>query len=149
VVNLQISLKKKGDSLHICINYHTLNSQTIKNRYALPCIDELLNQLFSIRKFSKIDFTSGYWQIAIAAADQYKIAFWIWYGYYEFNIMPFGLTNSSVTFQSLINDIFWGMLDICVIVYVDDILVFSKNHKDHKKHVQQVLQRLQENKLYA
>jgi len=75
VVNLQISLKKKGDSLHICINYHTLNSQTIKNRYALPCIDELLNQLFSIRKFSKIDFISGYWQIAIAAADQYKIAF--------------------------------------------------------------------------
>jgi hypothetical protein len=142
-------VKKKDGSLRMCIDYRALNSQTVKNRYALPRIDELLDQLFGAKKFSKIDLTSGYWQIAIAAADRYKTAFRTRYGHYEFNVMPFGLTNAPATFQSLMNDIFRDMLDICVIVYLDDILVFSKNDEDHEKHVRQVLQRLRENKLYA
>src|SRR5579859_5793441 len=133
-------VKKKDGSLRMCIDYRALNPQTVKNRYALPCIDELLDQLFDARKFSKIDLTSGYWQIAIAAADQYKTAFRTRYGHYEFNVMPFGLTNVPAIFQSLMNDIFQDMLDICVIVYLDDILVFLKNDEDHEKHVRQVLQ---------
>ena len=141
--------KKKDGGLRMCIDYRALNSQTVKNRYALPRIDDLLDQLYGAKRFSKIDLTSGYWQIAIAAADQYKTAFRTQYGHYEFNVMPFGLTNAPATFQSLMNDIFRDMLDICVIVYLDDILVYSKNDEDHEKHVRQVLQRLRDNQLYA
>ena len=133
----------------MCIDYRALNSQTIKNRYALPRIDDLLDQLYGAKRFSKIDLTSGYWQIAIAAADRYKTAFRTRYGHYEFNVMPFGLTNAPATFQSLMNDIFRDMLDVCVVVYLDDILVYSKNDEDHEKHVRQVLQRLREHQLYA
>ena len=142
-------VKKKDGSLRMCIDYRALNSQTVKNRYALPRIDELLDQLFGARRFTKIDLTSGYWQIAIAAHDKYKTAFRTRYGHYEFNVMPFGLTNAPATFQSLMNDIFRDMLDVCVIVYLDDILVYSKNDKDHELHVRQVLQRLRQHKLYA
>src|SRR5947207_11059299 len=133
----------------MCLDYRALNSQTIQNRYALPRIDELFDRLHGAKVFSKIDLTSGYWQIAIAAADRPKTAFRTRYGHYEFNVMLFGLTNAPATFQSLMNDIFRDMLDVCVIVYLDDILVFSKNDADHEKHVRQVLQRLRENKLYA
>ena len=141
--------KKRDGSLRMCIDYRALNSQTIKNRYALPRIDDLLDQLYGAKRFSKIDLTSGYWQIAIAAADRYKTAFRTRYGHYEFNVMPFGLTNAPATFQSLMNDIFRDMLDVCVVVYLDDILVYSKNDEDHEKHVRQVLQRLREHQLYA
>jgi len=146
---LVLFAKKKDGGLRMCIDYRALNSQTIKNRYALPRIDDLLDQLYEAKRFTKIDLTSGYWQIAIAAADRYKTAFRTRYGHYEFNVMPFGLTNAPTTFQSLMNNIFRDMLDICVIVYLDDILVYSKNDADHEKHVRQVLQRLRENKLYA
>jgi len=142
-------VKKKGGGLRLCIDYRALNSQTIKNRYAIPRIDELFDRLYGAKVFSKIDLTSGYWQIAIAAADRYKTAFRTRYGHYEFNVMPFGLTNAPATFQSLMNDIFRDILDECVIVYLDDILIFSKNPEDHERHVRQVLDRLREHKLYA
>ena len=122
------------------IDYRALNSQTVKNRYALPRIDDLLNQLHGAKCFSKIDLTSGYWQIAIAEPDRYKTAFHTRYGHYEFNVMPFGLTNALATFQSLLNDIFRDMLDICVVVYLDDILIYSKNWTDHEQYLRQVLQ---------
>lgn len=108
--------------------------------YALPHIDELLDRLYGAKRFNKIDLTNGYRQIAIAAADRYKTTFRMRCGHYEFNVMPFGLTNVPATFQSLMNDIFRNMLDICAIVYLDDILVYSKNDEDHGKHVRQVLQ---------
>jgi hypothetical protein len=142
-------VKKKDGSLRMCIDYRALNSQTIKNRYALPRIDELFDRLYGAKVFSKIDLTSGYWQIAIAAADRPKTAFRTRYGHYEFNVMPFGLTNAPATFQTLMNDIFRDMLDICVIVYMDDILVYSKTPEQHEQHLRRVLQRLREHQLYA
>ena len=133
----------------MCIDYRALNAQIIKNRYALPRIDELLDRLFGAKVFSKLDLTSGYWQIAIALADRHKTAFRTRYGHYEFNVMPFGLTGAPGTFQSLMNDIFRDMLDICVIVYLDDILVFSRTKEEHHEHLHKVLQRLQEHQLYV
>jgi len=142
-------VKKKDGSLRMCIDYRALNSQTVKNRYALPRIDELFDRLHGAKVFSKIDLTSGYWQIAIAAEDRPKTAFRTRYGHYEFNVMPFGLTNAPATFQTLMNDIFRDMLDICVIVYMDDILVYSKTPEEHEQHLRRVLQRLREHQLYA
>jgi transposase InsO family protein len=142
-------VKKKDGSLRMCIDYRALNSQTIQNRYALPRIDELFDRLHGAKVFSKIDLTSGYYQIAIDPKDRYKTAFRTRYGHYEFNVMPFGLTNAPATFQTLMNDIFRDLLDICVIVYLDDILIYSKNKDEHEHHLRQVLKRLKEHQLYA
>src|SRR5204862_5748294 len=93
--------------------------------------------------------TSGYYQIAIKPKDRHKTAFRTRYGHYEVNVMPFGLTNAPATFQTLMNDIFRDLLDVCVIVYLDDILVYSKSKEEHEQHLRQVLQRLKDNHLYA
>ena len=142
-------VKKKDGKLRMCIDYRALNSQTIQNRYTLPRIDELFDRLYGAKIFSKLDLTSGYYQIAIDPKDRHKTAFRTRYGHYEFNVMPFGLTNAPATFQTLMNDIFRDLLDVCVIVYLDDILVYSKNKEEHEQHLQQVLQRLKEHQLYA
>jgi reverse transcriptase-like protein/integrase-like protein/gag-polyprotein putative aspartyl protease len=142
-------VKKKDGSLRMCIDYRALNSQTIQNRYALPRIDELFDRLHGAKVFSKIDLTNGYYQIAVDPKDRYKTAFRTRYGHYEFNVMPFGLTNAPATFQTLMNDIFRDLLDICVIVYLDDILIYSKNKGEHEHHLRQVLERLKEHQLYA
>ena len=142
-------VKKKDGKLRMCIDYRALNSQTIQNRYALPRIDELFDRLHGAKVFSKLDLTSGYYQIAIDPKDRHKTAFRTRYGHYEFNVMPFGLTNAPATFQTLMNDIFRDLLDVCVIVYLDDILVYSKDEEDHEQHLRQVLQRLKDNQLYA
>jgi len=135
-------VKKKDGTLRMCIDYRALNSQTVKNRYALPRIDELLDRLHDAKIFTKLDLTSRYYQIAITPSDRYKTAFRTRYGHYEFNVMPFGLTNAPATFQTLMNEIFRDLLDVCVIVYLDDILVYSKDPKDHEQHLRQVLDRL-------
>ena len=124
--------KKKNGKLRICIDYRALNSQTIQNHYALPRIDELFDRLHGAKVFSKLDLISDYYQIAIKPKDRYKTAFRTRYDHYEFNIMPFELTNASATFQTLMNDIFRDLLDVCVIVYLDDILVYSKNKEEHE-----------------
>ena len=142
-------VKKKDGKLRMCIDYRALNSQTIQNRYPLPRIDELFDRLHGAKVFSKLDLTSGYYQIAIDPKDRHKTAFRTRYGHYKFNVMPFGLTNAPATFQTLMNDIFRDLLDVCVIVYLDDILVYSKNKEDHEQHLRQVLQRLKDNQLYA
>jgi hypothetical protein len=131
----------------MCIDYRALNSQTVKNRYALPRIDELLDRLHDAKIFTKLDLTSRYYQIAITPSDRYKTAFRTRYGHYEFNVMLFSLTNAPATFQTLMNEIFRDLLDVCVIVYLDDILVYSKDPKDHEQHLRQVLDRLKEYQL--
>jgi transposase InsO family protein len=142
-------VKKKDGTLRMCIDYRALNSQTIQNRYALPRIDELFDRLYGAKIYSKIDLTSGYYQIAIDPKDRPKTAFRTRYGHYEFNVMPFGLTNAPATFQTLMNDIFRDLLDVCVIVYLDDILIYSKNKEEHEQQLRQVLQRLKDHQLFA
>jgi hypothetical protein len=126
------------------IDYRALNSQIVKNRYALPRIDELLDRLYDAKIFTKLDLTSRYYQIAITLSDRYKTAFRTRYSYYEFNIMLFSLTNALAIFQTLMNEIFRDLLDVCVIIYLDDILVYFKDPRDHEQYLRQVLDRLKE-----
>uniref|UniRef100_A0A1J3DI19 RNA-directed DNA polymerase n=1 Tax=Noccaea caerulescens TaxID=107243 RepID=A0A1J3DI19_NOCCA len=142
-------VKKKDGSFRLCIDYRGLNKVTIKNRYPLPRIDELLDQLQGASWFSKIDLASGYHQIPIAEGDVRKTAFRTRYGHYEFVVMPFGLTNAPAAFMKLMNNVFREYLDKCVIVFIDDILIYSKSKEEHEWHLRVVLNKLREQKLYA
>ena len=140
---------KKDGSRRLCTDFRALNKITIKNRYPLPRIEDLQDCLYRAKVFSSIDLTSGYWQIPIRAEDQHKTAFRSRYGHYEWKVMPFGLCNAPATFQRFMNDIFRDLLDVCVVVYLDDILVFSRSKEEHQQHLRQVLQRLREHHLVA
>ena len=142
-------VKKKDGSFRLCIDYRGLNKVTIKNKYPLPRIDELLDQLQGASWFSKIDLASGYHQIAIAEGDVRKTAFRTRYGHYEFVVMPFGLTNAPAAFMKLMNDVFREHLDKCVIVFIDDILVYSRSRGEHAEHLRIVLGKLREHQLFA
>ncbi|GBG60182.1 hypothetical protein CBR_g3426 [Chara braunii] len=135
--------KKEGE-LRMCINYRGLNAVTVKNVEPLPRIDDLLDRVQGCKYFSKIDLKSGYHQIEVHPDDQYKTAFRTRYGHYEFIVMPFGLTNAPETFQRCMNDLFRPWLDKFVVVYLDDILVFSKTLQEHEGHLRQVLEKLRE-----
>jgi hypothetical protein len=141
-------VKKKDESLRLCIDYCPLNAVTIKNKYPLPRIDVLFDQLVGAKVFSKIDLRSGYHQIKIRASDISKTAFSTRYGLYEFLVMSFGLTNAPTYFMYLMNSIFMPELYKFVVVFIDDILVYSKNEED-AGHLHVVLQRLREHHLYA
>jgi hypothetical protein len=142
-------VKKKDGSLRMCVNYHTLNAVTIKNKYPLPRIDVLFDQLVGVKVFSKIDLRSGYHQIKIRANDVPKMAFSTRYGLYEFLVMSFGLTNAPAYFMYIMNSVFMNELDKFVVVFIDDILIYSKDEAEHAKHLRIVLQRLRNHKLYA
>lgn len=142
-------VKKKDGSIRMCIDYRALNKITIKNKYPLPRVDELFDRLRGAKYFSKIDLRSGYHQVRIASEDVPKTAFRTRYGHYEFLVLPFGLTNAPATFMHMMQLIFKDQLDDFVIIFLDDILIFSKNKEDHIKHVTKVLTLLRENKLYA
>ncbi|KAL0551919.1 hypothetical protein IC582_011012 [Cucumis melo] len=142
-------VKKKDGSMRLCIDYRELNKVTVKNRYPLPRIDDLFDQLQGATVFSKIDLRSGYHQLRIKDGDVPKIAFRSRYGHYEFIVMSFGLTNASVVFMDLMNRVFREFLDTFVIVFIDDILIYSKTEAEHEEHLRIVLQTLRDNKLYA
>jgi hypothetical protein len=142
-------VKKKDNSLRLCVDYRPLNAVTIKNKYPLPCIDILFDQLTGAKVFSKIDLRSGYHQIKIRSSDIPKIAFSTRYGLYEYLVMSFGLTNAPAYFMYLMNSVFMQELDKFVVVFIDDILIYSKNPKEHENHLRIVLQRLGDHHLYA
>ncbi|KAL0536700.1 hypothetical protein IC582_025660 [Cucumis melo] len=142
-------VKKKDGSMRLCIDYRELNKVTVKNRYPLPRIDDLFDQLQGATVFSKIDLRSGYHQLRIKDEDVPKTAFRSRYGHYEFIVMSFGLTNASAVFMDLMNRVFREFLDTFVIVFIDDILIYSKTEAEHEEHLRMVLQTLRDNKLYA
>jgi hypothetical protein len=142
-------VKKKDGCLRLCVDYRPLNAVTIKNKYPLPRIDVLFDQLAGAKVFSKIDLRSGYHQIKIRPCDIPKTAFSTRYGLYEYLVMSFGLTNAPAYFMYLMNSVFMTELDKFVVVFIDDILVYSKNEEEHAEHLRTVLQRLRDHKLYA
>eukprot|EP00253_Pinus_taeda_P027714 PITA_27714 len=142
-------VKKKDGTLRMCIDYRQLNKLTIKNKYPLPRIDELFDQVKGATVFSKIDLRSGYHQIRIKDEDIAKIASRTRYGHYEFVVLPFGLTNAPATFMCLMNGIFHPYLDQFVLIFIDDILIYSRTIEEHHKHLGIILQTLREHQLYA
>jgi hypothetical protein len=142
-------VKKKDESLRLCIDYRPLNAVTINNKYPLPHIDVLFDQLVGAKVFSKIDLLSSYHQIKIRASDITKTTFSTRYGLYEYLVMSFGLTNVPTYFMYLMNSVFMPELDKFVVVFIDDILVYSRNEEEHAGHLHVVLQRLREHHLYA
>nr|GFC50943.1 putative reverse transcriptase domain-containing protein [Tanacetum cinerariifolium] len=142
-------VKKKDGSFRMCIDYRELNKLTVKNRYPLSRIDDLFDQLQGSKVYSKIDLRSGYHQLRVREEDIPKIAFRTRYGHYEFQVMPFGLTNAPAVFMDLINRVCKPHLDRFVIVFIDDILIYSKNKKEHKGHLKLILKLLKEEELYA
>jgi hypothetical protein len=142
-------MEKKDESLRLCIDYRPLNVVTIKNKYPLPRIDVLFDQLTGAKLFSKIDLRSGYHQIKIRASDIPKTTFSTRYGLYEYLVMSFKLTNVPAYFMYLMNSVLMPELDKFVVVLIDDILVYSKNEAEHTMHLHIVLQRLWDHRLYA
>ncbi|XP_047148412.1 uncharacterized protein LOC124820700 [Vigna umbellata] len=142
-------VKKKDDNSRLCVDYKQLNKLTIKNKYPLPRIDDLLGQLHGVVIFSKIDLRSGYHQILVKKWEIQKTAFRCRYGHYEYVVMPFGVTNAPAVFMDYMNRIFRPYLDKFVVVFIDDILIYFKNREEHEEHLRIVLSVLREKKLYA
>ncbi|WVZ80833.1 hypothetical protein U9M48_028280 [Paspalum notatum var. saurae] len=140
---------KKDGTRRMCVDYRALNDVTIKNKYPLPRIDDLFDQLQGACVFSKIDLRSGYHQMKIRPSDIPKTAFITRFGLYEYTVMSFGLTNAPAYFMNLMNKVFMEYLDKFVVVFIDDILIYSKTEEEHEEHLRLVLQKLREHKLYA
>ncbi|WVZ52451.1 hypothetical protein U9M48_003506 [Paspalum notatum var. saurae] len=141
--------KKDTNEKRMCVDYRALNEVTIKNKCPLPCIDDLFDQLQGACAFSKIDLRSGYHQLKICPSDIPKTAFTTKYGLYEYLVMSFGLPNAPAYFMHLMNRVFMDYLDKFIVVFIDDILIYSKTEEEHEVHLRLVLQRLREHKLYA
>jgi hypothetical protein len=144
-----IFVPKKDGTQRLCVDYQALNEVTVKNKYPLPRIDDLFDQLRGACVFSKIDLWSGYHQLKVRECDIPKTAFVSRYGLYEFTVMSFGLTNAPAYFMYIMNKVFMEYLEKFVVVFIDDILVYSRNEEEHEEQLRLVLQKLQDHKLYA
>nr|KYP33826.1 Retrovirus-related Pol polyprotein from transposon 17.6 [Cajanus cajan] len=142
-------VKKKDGGARLCVDYRQLNKLTIKNKYPLPRIDDLMDQLRGASVFSKIDLRSRYHQIRVKESNIPKTAFRTRYGHYEYVVMPFGVTNALAVFMDYMNRIFRSFLDRFVVVFIDDILVYSRSLEDHREHLRLVFEVLRERQLYA
>ena len=139
--------KKEGRGLRLCVDYRGLNKVTILKRYPLPLMNELRDRVRGAKIFTKLDLKSGYNLIQIKEGDEWKTAFRMHYGLFEYRVMPFGLANTPATFQNMMNEIFRDMIDLGVVIYLDDILIYSENEQDHVALVKRVLERLHEHQL--
>ena len=144
-----IFVKKKDGTLRLYIDYHQLNKMNINNRYLLPHIYDLFDQLRGATVFSKIDLRCGYHQVRIKDEDIFKTTFRTRYGHYEFVVMPFDLSNALAIFMCLMNIVMHKYLDNFVVVFINDILIYSKSEEEHKEHLKIVLQELRDHKLFA
>nr|CAD1821581.1 unnamed protein product [Ananas comosus var. bracteatus] len=141
--------RKSDGSLRLCIDYRALNKVTVKNKYHIPLVADLFDQLGGAKFFTKLDLRSGYYQVRIAEGDEEKTTCVMRYGAYEFLVMPFGLTNAPATFCTLINKLFHPYLDRFVVVYLDDIVVYNNTLEEHAEHLRTIFQVLRENQLYV
>ncbi|GJR80661.1 putative reverse transcriptase domain-containing protein [Tanacetum coccineum] len=146
---LVLFVKKKDGSFRMCIDYRELNKLTVKNRYPLLRIKNLFDQLQGSSVFSKIDLMSGYHQLIVYEEEIPKMAFRTRYGHYEFQVMPFGLTNGPTVFMDLMNRVCKPYLDKFVIIFIDDILIYSKDKEEHEEHLKLILELLKKEDLYA
>jgi hypothetical protein len=142
-------LDKRDGTIRLCVGYRKLNEVTIKNKYPLPKIEDLFDQLNGAKVFSKIYLRTGYHQLKVRESDIPKTAFTTRYDLFEYNIMSFGLTNAPAYFMNLMNKVFMKFLDKFVVVFIDDILVYSKTEEEHAEHLRLVLGTLREDQLYA
>ena len=142
-------IPKKDGGLRFCVDYRWLNKKTIRNQYPLPLPEELFDRLGGAKVFSSIDLKSGYWQMPVRSKDVQKTAFKTRWGLYEYLVMPFGVTNAPAQFMNMMNDLLGDYLDRFVLVFLDDILIYSANIDQHAEHLRQVLQRLREHRLFA
>ena len=140
-------VEKPDGGKRMVIDYRALNAATQRNRYPLPRVDELFDQLQGARYFSKIDLRTGYWQIRVAAEDVPKTAFTSRHGHFEWLVLPMGLTNAPAEFMALMENTFRQELNRSVLVFLDDILIYSRTLEEHERHLRVVLQRLQSQKL--
>ena len=141
--------KKKDKTLRLCIDYRQLNRATIKNQYPLPRIDDLFDQLRGARVYSKIDLRTGYHQLRIRETDIPKTTFRTRYGHFEFTVMPFRLTNAPAAFMDLLHRVFQPYLDQFIVVFMDDILIYSQSEWEHEYHLRIVLHLLRDHQMYA
>ncbi|GKE71772.1 putative reverse transcriptase domain-containing protein [Tanacetum coccineum] len=142
-------VKKKDGSFRMCIDYRELNKLTVKNRYPLPRVDDLFDQLQGSSVYSKINLRSGYHQLRVREEDISKTAFRTRYGHYEFQVMPFGLTNVPIVFMDLMNQVCKPYLYKFVIVFINDILIYPKSKQEHEEHLKLILELLKKEELYA
>ena len=142
-------IHKKDGSFRLCVDFRGLNKITKKDCYSLPCITDLLDTLSRAWIYTKIDLWHAYHLVCISAGDEWKTSFHMRYGSYEWLVMPFGLMNAPAVFQRFVNTVFVDLLDVCVIVYLDDILIYSTDKASHKEHVREVLWRLRKHGHYA